>query len=780
MLLVLTQHLEQHQPLLPQLQKREIAYMVFQTVPEIQQWLEINHDPTGLIVDCIEDAFESFLIRFTLQYTRTPILLLKDQPVRQLELRLLVFTSRITLDNQKASGGRILLIDDSRLVRTTYRRIMEADGFLVDTAGHPDEGFEMAQSQQYDLAIIDYYMPGINGAELCQRLGEEEKTSELLRAVLTAEYNPSIVKACLAAGARECLFKNESHALFLSRIKALYRSVQRRIQLERERTRLIGLLQSVPEGVYGVTGDGRIQFVNPATVKLLGRSVVDLLGRRPHQCIHPVDAGGQPTTEDICYLQQAYALQDELREWRTLFSRADGSLFMVECNVTPLGAPGTSEGSVVVFRDISEQQRLEQNWQWQLSHDHLTGLLNRSAFEEQLQRELAYLSRQKQVRQPSLLFFIDLDRFKQVNDELGHAAGDQLLINLAEQLKQQGRQSDHIARLSGDEFAVLLSGVQQEHIESLAEKYRRIFEETRLHWEGQEHQVTGSLGVAILDQTSGSMNEMLSRADTACQQAKLKGRNQWFLYNTAEGAVNLQGDWQERIKRGLSQGGFLLLQQGVYSARDTSQRVGRECFARLREESSLLTPSLFLSKAQRYGLAADLDRYLIGMLAAQCRQLSLPQDSWISLNLTTDTIGGERFSEELKLIWQESDLAPERLVIEVSESELFKLPNWKQALQDLKTCGFRLALDHFGLNTASILNLSSLPIDMVKLDPSLTGTLSTDLARRNLIDAIVETAHLYKIQVAACHVESGVILDLLQARDVDLVQGHYLGKPSGL
>ena len=783
MLLVLTNHIQRHQSLVDQLHKQKLSLVVFETVPEIQHWLEVNHEPTGLLIDCSNSLFEAFLIRFSLQYTDTPTLLLTDQPLVQLQVRLRAFTDQVALRKQNQGQGRILFVDDSKTVRMLYRRELELDGFYVDLAESAEQGFELALTGQYDLAIIDYFMPGDNGAALCRRLGAQDETSELVRAILTAQYDPEIVDECLEAGARECMFKNESTDLFISRVRALYRSVQRKIQVDKERSRLIGLLHSVPEGVYGVTPNGTIQFVNPATIKLLGRSVVELLGERPHKFIHPIDTGGKPTTEDFCFLQQAYMLKDELREWRTLFSHADGSLFPVECNVTPLGGEGSDEGSVVVFRDISEQQRLEQNWQWQLSHDHLTGLLNRSAFEDILERELCHL---KRLKEPSLLLFIDLDRFKRINDELGHAAGDQLLIALAEQLKSNARETDQLARLAGDEFTVLLSGIKNEDISDLAEKYRQLFEKTSLDWEGQQYQITGSVGAAILDENSGSLTEMLAKADAACQQAKQKGRNQWTLYSESIELSSIQGNWHERLTYAIKENLFIMLQQPIFCANaheDTGRvLVGYECFSRLKEGSSLVTPSLFMSNALRCGVTSEIDQLLLILLINHCKQArivkAIPVElNWYSINLSIETLADDSFRETLLDKWGHSGLPASNLMIEVSEAELFKLPGWKKCLKQLKKQGFRIALDHFGMNTNSILNLANMPIDVIKLDTSLTRTLATDLARRNLIDAIVSTAKQSNIEVVACHIETSVELDLVQARGVDFVQGFHLGKP---
>ena len=416
----------------------------------------------------------------------------------------------------------------------------------------------------------------------------------------------------------------------------------------------------------------------------------------------------------------------------------------------------------------------EKNWQWQLNHDHLTGLLNRSAFEDLMARELNNL---KRLKEPSLLLFIDLDKFKLINDELGHAAGDQLLVNLAEQLKSNARVTDQVTRLAGDEFAVLLSAIKTDDIPKLADKYRKLFEQTNLDWEGKQYQVTGSIGATLLDKDSGSLIEMLAEADAACQQAKQKGRNQWVLYRKGEVQPTLEGNWHKRLTSGIKDDLFILLQQVIVKASDVEAVVGNECFSRLEEGGALVTPSLFMSGAVRCGLTLEIDQNMLKILVKQCKQKLPDINAWFSLNLSIETIKNDLFRATLVEKWAESGLPTSSLMIEVSETELFKLSKWKKYLLQLKKYGFQIALDHFGMNTNSILNLAQIPVDMIKLDTTLTRTLATDLARRNLIDAIVATAKQNEVKVVACNIETALELDLVQARGVDYVQGFHLGKP---
>nr|WP_246722718.1 GGDEF domain-containing response regulator [Aliikangiella sp. G2MR2-5] len=764
--------------LLEEVNQHHSKVLFFDTIAHAQQWLELNPQPGGLIVDLVLPTYQSFLTRFSLRYPQVPIFCLKEQPETQFKLRLRAFCNRIgTADDEMSqSKAKILLVDDSKTIQVKYKKILQRQGYLVDLAGNAEEGFSKMKQNQYDLAIIDYYMPGDTGAELCAKMRADDEVYELEAAILTAEYKAEVVDKCIRAGARECMFKNESEELFLTRVRTLVKSVESKRQISSERSRLIGLLNSVAEGVYGITPDGRIQFVNPATMKLLGQSLGELMGCYPHEVIHPTDNSGEQTSFDHCFLQQAYLLGDELREWRTLFQRSDGSLFPVECNLTNLGDGTSNLGSVVVFRDISEQQRLEKNWQWQLSHDHLTGLLNRSAFEDMLNREL---NRVRRTKECSLLLFIDLDRFKLINDELGHAAGDQLLINLAENLKERSRGTDYLGRMSGDEFLALLTHVSKEEFAEVIESYRLLLEETLLLWEGKSYSVTGSIGAVVLDQHADSIGECLARADSACQRAKQKGKNQWDIYEEQSAVHMEQGNWYQRLTNAMKEQQFTLLEQPVYSTFD-SRKIGANCLLRLREGAALISPAVFMSNAKRFGVITKIDEKVVDMLVSYAKENHDSHLAWYSLSLSIEAMSDETFLINILDKWYNSGLLPKHLRFEFAEEDLFNFPQWKSRLSSLRAKGFGIIISHFGMNSSSVLALPQMPVDAIKLDTSLTRELETSLPRCNLIDAIVKTARQNSIEVIATHIESAAELELLQARDVDMVQGFYLAKPDSL
>ncbi|HEX3141855.1 MAG TPA: response regulator, partial [Rhizobacter sp.] len=284
---------------------------------------------------------------------------------------------------------KVLLVDDSRTSRTKYQRLLRHHGYAVVTAEHAEAALARVQAERFDLAVVDYFMPGMNGAALCRALRELPATRDLTLAVLTGSYEDGLISDCLEAGAMECMFKNESDELFIARVDSMARLREREQRLNAERQRLELILASVGDGVYGVDRSGRITFVNPTALRLLQCTHEDeLVGLSAHERIHHADERGRAIPAETCFLQQAYELGDSLSNWETVFWRADGELVNVECTVRPQHQDGKCVGVVVAFRDIAERKRHEAETQWQLRHDHLTKLHNRHHFEYMLEQEI--------------------------------------------------------------------------------------------------------------------------------------------------------------------------------------------------------------------------------------------------------------------------------------------------------------------------------------------------------------------------------------------------------
>lgn len=255
---------------------------------------------------------------------------------------------------------RILFVDDSVSIRHYYQRLLNRNGYITETANSVQQAFEIAVKQPFDLAIIDYFMPDENGYVLCQKLRDDERTSNIRTAVITGTYLDEVIKDCLQAGAVECMFKNEAEELFLSRIASMSRFIEVQNHIEAERERLAGILESVGEGVYGVDNDGLVTFVNPAALNIVGKLESEsVVGEKAKDAFHYY-VKDDVLSHDRLY--RAYGKSIELRCWETAFKHETGKPVPVECTVYPLNIRGRQEGSVIAFRDILNEKCWKKNF----------------------------------------------------------------------------------------------------------------------------------------------------------------------------------------------------------------------------------------------------------------------------------------------------------------------------------------------------------------------------------------------------------------------------------
>jgi diguanylate cyclase (GGDEF)-like protein/PAS domain S-box-containing protein len=695
---------------------------------------------------------------------------------------LLARIARATHDpTQAQSGLKVLLVDDSRTSRTKYQRLLKRHGYRVVTCEHAEAALTRVARESFDLAVIDYHMPGLNGAMLCRALRELPATRDLTLTILTGSYEEAVIRDCLSAGAAECMFKTEPDELFLARVQSMAHLREREMRLDSERARLDSILASVGDGVFGVDRAGIVTFVNPAALRLLKYTRADeLVGASAHARIHAADERGRAIAADLSFLQQAYELGDSLSDWETTFWRADAQPLAVECTVRPLHRDGDCIGAVVAFRDIAERKRLDHELQWRAHHDHLTQLCNRRHFEDLLEQEIVRLKRSSEH---SALLFIDLDRFKQVNDSAGHAAGDALLVSIGQKLKQRSRQSDLVARLGGDEFAVLLRNVDDDHVSGLAEKFRVMLDEMQFVYKGREFDVSGSVGYVVLDRQTAGHAQALNCADAACQIAKRQGRNQVHRFDAADDAAAVAASgrsWIDRLKQALVDDGFVLQFQPMFDLRRTPNAVcGHEVLLRLLDGEVRLAPHAFLSHAERFELLPAIDTWVLDHLATRLAEQPLPAGVRLHVNVATASLLDAGYRSHLGALLRAGRFAPGQLCLELKESDaILQLMPVLPALAALTQAGLQLMLDDFGRGFGSVGLLQSLPLAAVKFDPKVVRALADDGLGDGLLRALADLAHARQLIVIAPHVEDADDVPRLHAAGIDCVQGNALGEPA--
>ena len=698
---------------------------------------------------------------------------------------------------------RILLVDDSATVRVGYSRLLQKQGYMVDTAESVVEGWSKVSAQSYDIAIIDYLMPEKNGTALITMIRNNPDTQHILTATITGTYSDAVIAESLACGALECLFKSESRELLLARIASLARTINDRKAIDNERRRLQGILSSVGEGVYGVDSEGTIQFINPAALDLLGYTESDeLIGRSAFEAFHYADEHGMPMQRACSQLSQCYENASQLSALQTQFWTQTKRGIPVECNVHPLRMGAEQNGSVIAFRDISARRVLEDELRWQAEHDNLTKLYNRAWFEAQLEQEC---NRVRRTGQSAMLLFIDLDRFKYINDTAGHTAGDRLLVEVSQRLKSRLRGSDYLARMGGDEFAVMLTNVGSSDLMSLADGFRKVLTAMPFSYASKSYRITLSIGCVKIDDTMHSPGDAMAFADIACHMAKRSGRNQSQMYSPETGrlaALDVDLGWSVRLEEALRTNRFVLCYQPIVPLRgienDTdSKKTSKDIWLRQLErnpydealfevlvrlkgsQGELISPNAFLPAAERFGMMQEIDYWVIDHALMALRETrDSPRPIALTINISAQTLEKAGIIEYVTAKIVEYDVNPAAIVIEIIESHsISDIQNAQAQLSALRALGCRIAVDDFGTGFSTFAYLKQIEADILKIDGSLIQGLPDDDLDRTIIAALTSIAETAgKITVAEC-VEDVAMLRTLYDCGVDMAQGFVVGMP---
>lgn len=710
-----------------------------------------------------------------------------------------VFTE-LTLSHPK-SVHRVLLVDDSPTVRTGYKRLMQKHGYEVETAGSAAAGIELALSRPFDIAIVDYYMPGGNGTELIARLQETPQTHHILSAIITGTYSDEVIVDSLASGAVECLFKSEAKDLFVARLGSMARTLEDRKAVDTERRRLEGILAAVGDGVFGVEADGTIQFVNPAALDILGyQDARQLIGRPAGEMIHP-GPSGEFNPEHPDSLSSAYHEGEILPDWNSVFWTSARLPIPVQGTVYPLHVDGARHGSVVAFRDVSAQRKLEEQLRWQAEHDSLTGLHNRAWFERGLDLELQRL---RLKSEHGALLFVDLDRFKYINDTAGHSAGDELLIEVSRRIEAQLRPGDQIARMGGDEYAILLRNVPAEDIASLADGIRSAVSTAPFRHGGKSYRITLSIGATAINALTQSPEVAMAQADLACYQSKNAGRARCHVYNPEQDALATMSEelgWSSRLQDALVQDRFELLFQPIVPLNGLENETGEqpaaelwqrqfmrnpdqpmifESLLRLRgDEGELILPRMFLPAAERFGLMPYIDRWVIERSIRTLQEVrDFHRPVSLSINLSAESLGDDTLVDFVTDCLVRYNIDPNALIFEITESgTLEDIVGVQALLKRLRLLGCCIAIDDFGTGFSTFEYLRQLDADYLKIDGSLVQGLPNDRLDRTVIAALASIAEVTGKRTVAEWAENLETLTVLHECGVDFAQGFVVGHP---
>ena len=560
-------------------------------------------------------------------------------------------------------------------------------------------------------------------------------------------------------------------------------------ELHREKELAEVTLHSIADGVITLDAGGNVEYMNPVAEEYTGWKSHEAKGR-PLDVVYRVvdEQTGKPIPHPGGHEAGARGGGMTVR----LLGRA-GNMCAIRDSTAPIhNSEDNLVGWVVVFHDVSQIQEMAQQLSWQASHDALTGLVNRREFERRLGGLIEAV--RADGKQHALLY-MDLDNFKTVNDTCGHAAGDELLLQLTTVMQSRMRGSDTLARLGGDEFGVLLESCPLDQAVRIANGLREAVRDFRFIWQDKTFGIVVSAGLVAIDGTE-SVSRVLASADATCYDAKSKGRDRVQVHRAkhdlgSEQSADLQVVSQ--INHAFELGNFRLYRQKIIAlGQDGGNEPHYEILVRMVDRTgNLIPPSGFMAAAERYNLLSSIERWVISSLVEflhlECENGALPREpsalsgAFYAVNLSGVSINDASFTDFLRQLLTRFNLPRGLLCFEVTETTaISNLNKAAHLMHELKAMGCRFALDDFGIGMSSFAYLKYLPVDYIKIDGVFVRDMADDPMDQAIVEAINRIAHILGLKTVAEFVEDATIMEKLRSIGVDYAQGYFVAKPEAL
>ncbi|MDO8179684.1 MAG: EAL domain-containing protein [Undibacterium sp.] len=552
------------------------------------------------------------------------------------------------------------------------------------------------------------------------------------------------------------------------------------LSTEFERSRVT--LSSIGDAVITTDEHENVQYLNPVAENLTGWSLSDAIGQPVTTVFNIVNQYTRLVAKNpIAHCLEERAIVGLARD--TVLISRNGTEYAVEDSAAPIFTTGdVIIGVVMVFRDVTGQRILRQEVERRASHDHLTGLPNRAEFDRVL---LEMFESSKATGIGHTLCCIDLDQFKIVNDSCGHASGDALLKDVSALLLKSVRAKDTVARLGGDEFALLLEGCDMEAAQRIAQAVCDKVAHLRFQHNGQLFRIGASIGVAPLDDRWESAQAAQQAADGACFAAKDEGRGRVHMYEDLDKIVLAQHDqmqWVTRLQQAIDDDRFVLFAQPILGFGVHAQDgLHFEVLLRMQEtDGTLRPPGAFIPAAERYGLAMQIDRWVVTHVFEWMvtQHQAMDRVHTIAINLSGKTVSDREFHRFVCELIDLGRVPANKISFEITETAAIgHLDVAVEFFGMLRDRGVRIALDDFGSGMSSMAYLKRLPVDFLKIDGQFVKDMANDVVDRAMVRSINEIAHLTGKLTIAEFVESADILLLLDELGVDFAQGYHIGKP---
>src|SRR5450830_87681 len=688
---------------------------------------------------------------------------------------------------------RILLVDDEpRLLSSLYELLRDRDYHLV-TASCGAEALAHLEKLQFDLVLLDLRLPDMSGHDIMDFINEKGIDADVI--VMSGEVGIDAAIGALKRGAydylrkpysREELLKTVANALQQRRLEAANLHIAS--QLENSEKLYRYLVDSSPDIIYTLNHEGRFTFVNDRAYQLLGFAREDLIGKHYSILVHEEDLERARYAFNERRVDERASRNVELRLKCHAGGSADrtfnNTLMTISLNSIGMHIPDNEVtkleffGTYGVARDITDRKRAEELISYQAYHDILTDLPNRMLFKDRL--GLAVIQAKRKMTELAVMF-IDLDRFKLVNDTLGHVKGDELLQQASVRLKECLRRGDTLARQGGNEFTIVLPELRdREDAKLIADKFLECLQKP-FDLDGNQVHISASIGIAIYPGDGETIDELLRHADIAMYQVKALGKNGHSFYHNSMLDVSHQKiALEQSLRKALEQNELEMHYQPQIDV-ITGRIIGAEGLMRWNHpQRGLLTAGEFLPFAEENGLMLPISDWMIGALCRDMLQWNASGNEAIrlSLNLSPQYLDRGDFFEKMRGALVRYGIAPEKIEVEITENICIRNPQYAiEQLNKLCQLGVSVAIDDFGTGYSSLSYLHRFPIHTIKIDQSFVKEIHDEHGHYPVILAIISIARGLGLHLIAEGVETDVQARYLKANGCLTMQGYLYHRP---
>tara|TARA_R110002072_G_scaffold13418_12_gene56263 strand:+ start:22121 stop:24274 length:2154 start_codon:yes stop_codon:yes gene_type:complete len=685
---------------------------------------------------------------------------------------------------EQGLGRNILIVDDEPLQRDSLRQMIELSGYQVETADSGEVAIGMLQNYCFDLILLDLNMPGMGGFGVIDYVIENQVPSKVL--VVSGDASFETAREALGKGAYDFVKKPYApdellttigNAASKKELEDANHSMSQKLSESEYLHRFI--VDHSPDIVFMLDTDGRFTFLNDTIYQTLGFNKTELIGQHYSKIVsnQSRDQAKYVFTERRSDDRKSANVELKLKcrgesEYR-YFDTTSMAIMLQQSE----HSNGNFQGTYGVARDVTEKKRAQELINFQAYHDLLTKLPNRALMEDRLSIAISQARRDKENL---AVMFLDLDRFKWVNDTMGHTMGDRLLQAVGQRLENTLRKGDTLARFGGDEFALILPQISRpEDAGTIAEK---VLGELKDPFKIDEHElyVSGSIGIAVYPEAGETMDSLIKSADLAMYCVKDRGKNGFEFFNESMNEMSTARLTIERdLRKALANDELRVCYQPQVNA-NSEKIVGFEALVRWQHaENGLIFPDEFIPVAEETGLILDVGNFV---LETACRDLA----SWraegvekirVSINFSAPQVDQDDFIDRIVDTLRRHELPGSCLEVEITENIIMNdMSQVIQKLRKLTSLGIKIAIDDFGTGYSSLSYLQQFPINTLKIDKSFVGSIHVNEGGTSIVDAIVAMAHGLKLNLIAEGVETDPQLEYLKSLGCAEIQGWLFGK----